>query len=67
MIEKIKEIFSEYTFLSPRDLFQIAAIMKLKHISGGGHLVKEGDLNYNGFRVIKGLLAHYIIDKNGEK
>jgi CRP-like cAMP-binding protein len=67
MIEKIRELFTEYTFLNPKDLFQLATIMKLKHITMGEHLVRDGELNYNGYRVIKGLLAHYIIDKNGEK
>ena|ERR1035437_985140 len=61
----IEEIFNEYTFLYPNDLFQLAKIIRFKHILKGEHLVREGDFNYNAIKVIKGLLAHYIIDNNG--
>ncbi len=65
MLEKIEGIFNEYRFLNPKDLFQLASIIKLKHISKGEHFVREGEYNYNSVKVINGLLAHYIIDKNG--
>lgn len=67
MLDKVKELFREYTFLNPKDLIQLASIVKLKNISKGDHLVREGECNYNGYRVIKGLLAHYIVDKNGQE
>lgn len=67
MFEKIEDFFKEHTFLSPKDIFQLVPIFKFKRISKGEHLVKEGDYNYNGYRVLKGLLAHYIIDKNGSE
>lgn len=65
MFEKTKDLFSEFTFLNPKDLLQLATIIKFKHLEKGEHLVREGTFNYNAFRVIKGLLAHYVIDKNG--
>lgn len=66
-LEKIKELLKEFTFLSPRDLFELAKIIKLKHIAKGEHIVREGDLNYKTFKVIKGLLSHYIIDNKGDE
>lgn len=65
MFEKIKELFKDYTFLTPSDLLQLVPIIKLKQLAKGEHFVREGEFNYNGVKVIKGLLAHYIIDKNG--
>lgn len=65
MFERAEEIFKDFTFLNPRDLFQLAAIIKFNRLAKGEHFVREGELNYNSVRVIKGLLAHYLIDKNG--
>jgi len=65
MFEKIKEIFREDTFLSPNDLLQLATIIKLTSIAKGEYLVKEGEINYKAVKVIKGLLAHYVIDNQG--
>lgn len=65
MFEKAKEVFKEFTFLNPKDLFQLATIIKLKSVAKGEHIVKEGDYNYHGIKVIKGLLSHYVIDSNG--
>lgn len=65
MIEKVEDTLKEFTFLSPKDLFQLASIIKLKRIAKGEHFLREGDLNFNGVKVITGLLAHYVIDRNG--
>ena len=65
MFEKIKEFFSEATFLSPTDLLQLASVIKIRSLEKGEHLVKVGEFNYNAVRVMKGLLAHYVIDTNG--
>jgi len=65
MFEKITALFNDLTFLTPKDLYQLASIMKIKHIEKGEHFVKEGEYNYNAFRVMSGLLAHYIVDNNG--
>ena len=67
MFEKIKEAFSQFTFLGPMDLLQLAAIAKLKTVKSGEHIFKEGELNFDVVIVVKGLLRHYIIDKNGEE
>lgn len=66
-LEKIKELFKEFTFLSPKDLFQLASIIKLKNIAKGEHIVREGEYNYRAIKVIKGLLCHYVIDNNGDE
>lgn len=67
MIDKIKDLFHEHSWLGPGDLVKLAAVIKIKTISKGEHLVREGEYNYYGYRVIKGLLAHYIIDENGQE
>jgi CRP-like cAMP-binding protein len=66
MLEKIREVLSQFVFLSPKDILQLASIVKLKSLKKGDYFVREGDLNYNSAKVISGLLAHYVIDKNGE-
>lgn len=65
MLEKLKEAFDNFTFLSPKDLIDLASIIKLKHVKKGEHLVKVGDYNYQGMKVLKGLLVHYVIDEKG--
>ena len=67
MLEKLKEIFRDFTFLNPKDLYQLATIVKWKHVSKGDHIVKEGEYNYNVIKVINGLLSHYVIDQNGSQ
>ncbi len=65
MFEKIKETFREFTFLSPKDLIDLAAVIKLKRLEKGEHLVRVGEYNYLAVKVLKGLLCHYVTDKNG--
>ena len=65
MFEKITALFNDFTFLTPKDLYQLAYIFKIKHIEKGEHFVKEGEYNYYAFRVMSGLLSHYIVDNNG--
>lgn len=66
-VGKIKELFKEFTFLNPKDLFQLALITKLKQVTKGEHIVREGEYNYRAIKVIKGLLCHYVIDNNGDE
>lgn len=65
MIEKIREMLADLTFLAPEDVFNLARIQRLKHVRKGEHVVREGEYNYRSMRVIKGLLSHYVIDENG--
>lgn len=65
MLEKITDALREFNFLTPKDMFQLATIAKFKHVAKDEHIVKEGEYNYNVIKVIKGLLSHYVIDKNG--
>ena len=67
MLDFIKEIHAQQTFLSPIDLFKLASISKLERIKKGQHLVRSGDINYKVILVYKGLLRHYIIDKEEKK
>ena len=67
MFEEIKKAFSQFTFLNPKDLFQLASIAKLGTLKKDEHLLKEGELNYNIVIVLKGLLRHYVIDEKGEE
>ena len=65
MFDNIKEAFSQFTFLNPKDVLLLASIAKFKRIKKGEHFIKIGDLNYNTAAVLSGLLSHYIIDENG--
>lgn len=65
ILEKAREMLGEFTFLSPMDLLQLATIIKFRHVAKGVHVVREGEYNYQTIKVIKGLLCHYVIDKNG--
>jgi CRP-like cAMP-binding protein len=65
MFEQIKEVFSRFIALSPKDLIQLASIAKVKSVKQDEHLLHAGDLNYNLSIVVKGLFRHYIIDEQG--
>lgn len=65
MFEQIKEVFSRFTILTPKDLFQLASIAKVKTVKKDEHLLMTGDLNYNISIVVKGLFRHYVIDEQG--
>ena len=65
MVDKIKEVLAELTFLSPEDMFNLARILRLKQVKKGEHVVREGEYNYQSMKVIKGLLSHYVIDEDG--
>lgn len=65
MIEKITETLKEFNFLSPGDFMHLATAVKLRHVTKGKHIVRVGDSNYEAIKVIKGLLCHYVVDKNG--
>lgn len=67
MLDRIKEVFAQFTFLTPLDLVELASITKLKQIEKGEHLVRVGEYNYHALKVIKGLLYHYITDENGDE
>ncbi|MBK8518118.1 MAG: Crp/Fnr family transcriptional regulator [Saprospiraceae bacterium] len=65
VIDKIRENFSQFTFLYPGDIIDLASITKIKQLQKGEHLVRVGDYNYSAVKVLKGLLCHYIIDADG--
>ena len=67
MLDEIKEAFGRFTFLSPKELIQLASIARIQTIKKDEHIFRQGDLNYNGYMVVKGLLRHYVIDKNGDE
>jgi len=67
MLEKVKEAFDRFTFLTPNDLIQLALIVKVCSVKKDAHLVKVGDLNYNVMVVINGLVRHYVIDEQGNE
>ncbi|MCI1265880.1 MAG: Crp/Fnr family transcriptional regulator [Saprospiraceae bacterium] len=67
MFEKVKEAFSHFVFITPKNLVQLASIAKLGSVKKKEHLIKVGDLNYNVVVVLKGLLRHYVVSENGEE
>lgn len=67
MLEKIKEVFKQFTFLSPKDLLDLASILSFKHLKKGDHFVRVGGYNYTAAKVLNGLLYHYILDENGDE
>ena len=65
MLQKIIQSLRQYTFLGPKELFDLASVIKFKQLNKGEHLVREGEYNYNVVTVLKGLLCHYILDEGG--
>jgi CRP-like cAMP-binding protein len=65
MFDKIREAFSQFTFLNPKDVLKIATIARIRTVAKDVHLIQQGDRNYNVMVVLKGLLRQYTIDKNG--
>lgn len=46
-------------------MLKIVSISKIRILKKGEHFIKEGELCYQTALVLKGLLRHYIIDKDG--
>ncbi|MGZ3904513.1 MAG: Crp/Fnr family transcriptional regulator [Bacteroidia bacterium] len=67
MLEKIKSALSKYNFLGPKEIYQIVSIAKSQTIKKGEFLIREGDLNYNVYLVLKGLFKIYVNNENGEE
>lgn len=67
MLEKLKEILQFYTFLGPKDIFQLISIVSFKTLKKGEHIVRAGEYNYNVVLVLKGLLKSYVINETGEE
>jgi len=65
MLEKLKQALSSYTFIGPRDIFQLVSISTFKSIKKGEHIIRMGELNYNGIFVLHGLLRSYTINEDG--
>lgn len=64
MLEKVKEAFSQYTFLTPADLFQLAALTQLITVKKGEHIIKVNTINHNAYMILKGLVRYYVLDHN---
>lgn len=67
MFEQLKEAFSQFTFLSPKNLLQVATIARFKRVKKHEHIINVGDMNYSVYVVLKGLLQHYVISENGQE
>ena len=67
MLDRIKEAFREFTFLTPLDLVELASIFRVRQIKKGEHGVRVGEYNYQAMKVIRGLLYHYVTDENGDE
>jgi CRP-like cAMP-binding protein len=65
MFDEVKKAFSDFNFLTPKDLLQLAAIARIKRVKKNDLLVNVGDLNYSIYSVLSGLLHHYVMDENG--
>lgn len=65
MIEKLKEVYREFSMLNPGDLVLLATIAKIKSFIKGDHIIRIGDLNYHAIFVVKGLLRSYVLDSEG--
>lgn len=65
MFEEVKEAFSQFSFLHPNDIVQLASIAKFKKTEKDEYIVRVGDLNYHAIIVLSGLLCHFIIDDEG--
>lgn len=67
MLEEVKEALSQFSFLHPNDIVQLASISKFKKIKKDDYVVSVGDLNYHAIIVLSGLLSHHIIDEEGNE
>lgn len=67
MLERLKQILSNNTFLGPKDIVQLLSIAKIKRVKKGDVIVRTGERNYNAIQVIKGLLRSYTISDNDEE
>jgi hypothetical protein len=47
MLQKIVQSLRQYTFLGPKELLDLASVIKFKQLNKGEHLVREGEYNYN--------------------
>lgn len=67
MIEQIRNAFSKYSFIGPKDIVSILSVSKIKKVKRGELLLASGDLSYKVFVVLKGLLRNYVISESGDE
>lgn len=67
MLDKVKEAFSNMSFLKAADMAKLAMAAKLKTVPAGEHLIVEGERHYFVYVVLKGLLRSYVINQSGEE
>jgi CRP-like cAMP-binding protein len=67
MEKTIIDYFKNFSFLNLDDVKLIYSLGKLKRIKKGECIMQAGELNYNGYLVLKGLLRNYVITNAGEE
>ncbi len=66
MLDKLKELFSNFPFLLPGDFINIASAAKIKTYEKGEILFSEGEKHYYVYMVIRGLLRSYVVNEEGK-
>lgn len=67
MLEMLKEHFKKYSFLGPKEVATIIDLSRFKSYKQGDVVFDAGDVNYNMYGVLKGLLRSHVVNTNGEE
>lgn len=67
ILPPIDQLKTKYPFLTDEDVMAFFSLVELRPVTQGEVLVRAGDMSYNHFRVIKGVLRNYVITSSGEE
>ncbi len=59
--------FNRFSFLSLEDIKLISSLVRVKKVSPGDIIVREGELFYFMIFIVKGMLRNYVIGSSGEE
>lgn len=67
MLDKVKAFVATFSYLGPTDVVAIMALASVRSFKAGEVVLNAGDVNFNTYFVIKGLLRSHVIKTNGEE
>lgn len=67
MLDKVKEFVATFSYLGPADVTAMFDLVSLRTYKAGEVVLNAGEVNFNIYFVIKGLLRSHVIKTNGDE
>jgi len=67
MLEKLKDFYSQFSFLEIKDVALLLEMSSIRTVKTNEVIVRSGDLNYDMFLVLRGMLRAHVVKSNGDE